>query len=371
MSRANIERAAARVRVDLPSTPYEIVVGRGLSRDLEEISSLLDGAENAFVVSDEDLAGAAAERFDAMAVSGVSVHHLVLPGGEGSKSLESVGRLYEALAQADAHRHDVVVAFGGGVVTDVAGFVASTFNRGMPLINVPTTLLGQVDAAIGGKNGVNLRHAKNLVGTIYQPRAVICDVDLLTTLPRREVAGGLAEVVKYGFIADAGLLDIVEREATRLLEVDLDLIVDVIARCAAIKARVVEIDEKDSGVRAHLNYGHTFGHAIERSGSYGQVTHGEAVALGMVAAAYLAAEMDLLEDAPVERHHRVLAAVELPTRADLDLHALREAWRHDKKYRRGVRFVLLRSLPDGGFEPVAGIEAPEAAVARAIERLAG
>ena len=358
-----------RIPVEIPGSEHEVLVGRGLLPNCKELVPAFARAENVFVVTHPFLDEASSVVGESLARDRVDVHVLSLAEGEQSKSLASAGRLYEELAARNAHRSDVVVALGGGVVTDVAGFVASTFNRGMPLVNVPSTLLGQVDAAIGGKNGINLARGKNLVGTIYQPVAVLCDVDLLVTLPRVELSSGLAEVVKYGFIADERLLDVVEARAGELLDADEHALAEMVARCARIKAGIVARDEREHGLRAVLNYGHTFGHALERGSGYGGIRHGEAVALGMMAAAYLARELDRIEDEIVDRHRKLLKGCGLPVTASVQLADLEDAWRHDKKYERGVRFVLLKR--DGaGLVPEAGVEAPRAALERALERLA-
>lgn len=351
------------ILVETPSASYQVYVGRGIATDLSRLVPVIGEADGTYVITQAGLTDVATR----LGVSDARI--LLLDEGETAKSIDGVARVYETLAAHGAHRHDVVIALGGGVVTDVAGFVASTFNRGMPLVNVPTTLLGQVDAAIGGKNGVNLSRGKNLVGTIYQPSAVICDVNLLGTLPREEFTSGLAEVVKYGLIAEPSLLDTLLDHGAGLAE-KTDLVADVVARSVAVKASIVSADERETGIRAHLNYGHTFAHAIEQSGGYGAIRHGEAVSLGMVAAAYLAAEMAMIGEPLVARHLDVLAALGLPVRSRLDLESLSEAWLRDKKYRGGVRFVLLEEKPDGTVSPRAGIEAPREAIATAIERLA-
>ena len=359
-----------RIAVAVPGAAHEVIVGRGLVRNCGDLVTVLGRAENVFVVTHPFLDDASTALRERLEGRGPVVHVIELAEGEHSKSLDSVARIYQTLAARGAHRHDVVVALGGGVVTDVAGFVASTFNRGMPLVNVPTTLLGQVDAAIGGKNGINLDEAKNLVGTIYQPAAVLCDVDLLTTLPEAELSSGLAEVVKYGFIADAGLLDLVESGAGAILEKRDRMLEEIISRCARIKAGIVARDEREQGPRAVLNYGHTFAHAIEKSSGFGDVRHGEAVALGMMAAAHLAEELGRIGPDAVERHRRILEVCALPVTAALDLADLEAAWLHDKKYERGVRFVLLKRDGAGSLLPEAGIEAPRNAIERALERLA-
>ncbi|HYO60974.1 MAG TPA: 3-dehydroquinate synthase family protein, partial [Actinomycetota bacterium] len=268
-----------------------------------------------------------------------------------------------------AHRHDLVVAIGGGVVTDLGGFVASTYHRGMAVVHVPTTLLGQVDAAIGGKTAVNLPQGKNLVGTFHQPRAVVCDVSVLRTLPREEVAAGLAEVVKYGFIEDQDLLGVVEARAGDVFAADPGVLVEIVRRSAAIKAAIVAKDETEGGPRAHLNYGHTFGHAMEHvtAGTGAPLRHGEAVALGMMTAAYAAHQLGRIDEAAVATHRRVLEAARVPVSATFHLADLEEAWRHDKKYRRGVRFVLLAGLG----RPEAGVEIDRGTLEKALRRLSG
>ena len=360
---AEAGRISESIAVETPSASYEVHVGRGIATDLAGLATDIDEADGVYVITQAGLTDVAAR---------LNLRHarvLLLDEGETAKSIDGIARVYETLAAHGAHRHDVVVALGGGVVTDVAGFVASTFNRGMPLVNVPTTLLGQVDAAIGGKNGINLSRGKNLVGTIYQPSAVVCDVSLLGTLPSEEFTSGLAEVVKYGFIADQSLLETLAAQGSGLAE-DPDLLTDVVGRSVAIKAGIVAADERETGVRAHLNYGHTFAHAIELSGGYGAIRHGEAVSLGMIAAAYLAAEMGMIGESVVAKHVDVLATLGLPVRSRLDLESLSEAWLRDKKYRGGVRFVLLEESSDGTVSPRAGVEAPREAIATAIERLA-
>ncbi|MDQ3985237.1 MAG: 3-dehydroquinate synthase, partial [Actinomycetota bacterium] len=269
----------------------------------------------------------------------------------------------------------LVVGMGGGVVTDLAGFVASTLNRGMPCLHVATTLMAQVDAAIGGKTAVNLAHGKNLVGTFYQPLAVICDVETLVTLGEREVRNGLAEVVKYGLIGDPELLATVENRAPDLLKAEPELMTEVVARCVRYKAAIVAEDERDeTGKREWLNYGHTFAHAIEAATGFGAVAHGEAVGLGMVLAARAARLLDRVNDACVMRHERAVETVGLPLDLQLDFEALKSAWAHDKKYRRGVRFVLLLQPESmeaelrerGEGVPESGVEVPDEVLAEAV-----
>lgn len=353
------------IDVDLPDGAYQVLVGAGIATKLHEFLPSLPDAEKAFVVTHPSLESLAAPVLDALSARGLAIEVVTVPEGESSKSLAAVESLYERLADAAAHRADPVVSVGGGVVCDLAGFVASTYNRGLPLIHVPTSLLAQVDAAIGGKTGVNLPHGKNLVGTFYQPLAVYCDVDMLRTVPDAEFTSGLAEVIKHGLIADPDLLEVVERDAGALAARDADLLVEVVARSVGVKAGIVAADEREQSGRAHLNYGHTFAHALEQTAGFSGLRHGDAVALGMMAAAYLAHDMGRIDEDDVLRHRRVLEAVGLPTRVEVGADDLESAWTRDKKHRGGVRFVLLAAIG----KPEAGVLAPREAVVRALQRL--
>lgn len=355
-----------RVPVHLGDRSYDVVVGRGLAATVGDLVPELPAAEKAFVVTHPSLQPYAEPLLDSLTGAGLKAEVILVPEGESSKSLDQVAVLYDELAARGAHRRDVLVTFGGGVISDAGGFVASTYARGVPLVHVPTTLLGQVDAAIGGKTAVNLERGKNLVGTIYQPALVVCDVDLLATCPLEENRSGMAEVVKYGFIAEPELLDVVTSEGAALLRADSPVLLDVITRSVAIKASIVSSDEREQGIREHLNYGHTFAHAIEKVNLFGGIRHGEAVALGMMAAAYLAEELDRIDDQVTALHARVLDAVGLPTSARLHLDELEAAWKLDKKYRKGLRFVLLAGVG----KPEAGVEVPREALQKTIERLA-
>ncbi|MDQ3957543.1 MAG: 3-dehydroquinate synthase [Actinomycetota bacterium] len=363
------EGSPRRIPVPIEGSSYDVLVGAGLLPRVGKLIPLPEDAEKVFVVTDPDVAAYAEHVASAFAEKGVERHKLVVPPGEASKSVASAAALLGELAARGAHRHDLVVGVGGGVVTDLAGFVASTYHRGMQVVHVPTTLLGQVDAAIGGKTAVNLPQGKNLVGTFHQPRAVVCDVETLHTLPRAELVSGMAEVVKYGLISEPGMLDVVTGRAAEILAADESILTELVTRSVAIKAAIVARDERDKGPRAHLNYGHTFGHAIEhvsaRKGA--PFRHGEAVALGMMAAAFTAHELGRIDESDVAAHRRALQAVGLPVEAPLDLGDLEEAWQHDKKYRRGVRFVLLSDLG----RPEAGVEVGRDVLSRAVRRMSG
>ncbi|MGH2759384.1 MAG: 3-dehydroquinate synthase [Actinomycetota bacterium] len=339
-----------RVRV-ATSSPYSVVVGRGLLGRLPELVKLPAGAEKVCLVSHpriRRLWGAALER--SFKGRRVAPTWWTFPEGEERKTIETAARLVRAMAKAGLHRGDVVVALGGGVVGDLAGFAASTYARGVAFVQVPTTLLAMVDAAIGGKTGVNLPQGKNLVGTFHQPLGVVADVDVLTTLPERELRGGLAEVVKYGFIADPPLAELVVRERDEILERRADL-ETLVARCARTKASIVAADERETGRRAVLNYGHTLGHALEGLSVAGRLRggqklhHGEAIAIGMVYAAAVSQLAGRVAGDLVADHRRVLEAVGLPTGIDgVGWSEVRERMGMDKKYAKGVRLVILEGL---------------------------
>ena len=273
-----------------------------------------------------------------------TVHTHILPAGEGSKSLSQAEGLYRVLAQRAADRQTLVVALGGGVVGDLAGFVAATYNRGLPLLMVPTSLLAMVDSSVGGKVGINLPEGKNLVGAFHQPRLVWIDVRHLHSLPEREFRSGLAEVVKYGVILDAAFFGWLETHQAAILAREPDALQSLVRRCCELKAQVVEQDEFErTGIRAALNYGHTFAHAFESVAGYGAWTHGEAVAVGMDCAARLAARRGLIPDEVVARQAALLDALGLPRQVDRTwpVEALLQAMRTDKKALAGrLRFVL-------------------------------
>jgi 3-dehydroquinate synthase len=331
-----------RVTVPIPGRPYDVTIGSGvLTRAPGEVPELAEGS-TAFVVSDARVA----ERwFDPLSASlvaaGVSAVLLIVPPGEEAKSLQAYGTLLRQLAGREAHRDDPILALGGGAIGDLAGFVASTYMRGVPFVQVPTTLTAQLDAAIGGKTAVNLPEGKNLVGTFAQPRAVLADLDTLSTLDDRAYRSGLAEMAKYALTLDEELLRRLEADPAPILRRDPEALEDAIARCVAAKARTVAADERDAGARLVLNYGHTLGHALERLDAFAGRTHGEAIAIGMVFAARLA-ESRGGATGLAARTIRLLSALGVEAGGALpppdDVLA---ALRLDKKFRGRVRFVLL------------------------------
>ena len=248
--------------------------------------------------------------------AGVPAHCFVIPSGESSKSFELAQAIYQWLAERRAERGHTIVSVGGGVPGDLGGFVAATYLRGMPFVQVPTSMAAMVDASIGGKVAINLPAAKNLVGAFYQPKGVFADASALSTLGKRELAEGWAEAIKHGFILDAELVDVFEEHAEALMDVDPEISADIIRRSMAIKADVVSQDERETlGIRILLNYGHTIGHALEASTEYGRFLHGEGVSVGMMGAAKMAAEMGLMSPAIVDRQQRLLERFSLPISA--------------------------------------------------------
>ena len=335
-----------RVTVPIPGRSYDVCVGSGVIGSIGSLLPELPGASTAFVVADRTVSAAWFESLaSSLGAAGLATVPLIVPDGEAAKTLQAYETLLHQLATQEAHRDDPVVALGGGAVGDLAGFVASTYMRGVPFIQVPTTLLAQVDAAIGGKSGVNLPEGKNLVGTFSQPRLVVADVDTLRTLSEREFRSGLAEVAKYGLTLDVELLDMLERDPAPILARDPATLERLVARCVSAKARTVAEDERDDGARLFLNYGHTLGHALERLEAFAGRSHGEAVAVGMVFAARLAEARGLASDGLATRTVRLLASFGLETDGSLPgPDEILAAFRLDKKYRGGVRFVLLRDI---------------------------
>lgn len=329
------------VRVDLGERSYDVAFG-GLAGVGPFARQRVRG-EFAFVVADANTAALAARAGDSLRDAGFRVASATLPPGEDQKCLASASALYDALVEARADRRAAVVAVGGGVVGDLAGFVAATFNRGLALVMVPTTLLAMVDSSVGGKVAVNHPRGKNLIGAFHQPAGVWIDEAALDSLPPREYVSGLAEVVKYGVILDADFFAYLEAHADAVLARDPAAVRHVVARSCRLKADVVRLDERElTGVRAALNYGHTFAHAFETVAGYGAWLHGEAVAAGMVCAADLARRRGLVSADVVERQSALLRRLGLPTRpGPWPADALVEAMRGDKKAEAGrLRFVL-------------------------------
>jgi len=331
------------VAVDLGERSYEICIGAGLLENLGEMVREVAPAKRAAVISDETVARLYGQQAVAsLRAAGCEVHLVTFPPGDASKSLQQAERLYDALAAARIERGNPVVTLGGGVTGDLGGFVAATWLRGVPFVQVPTTLEADVDASVGGKVAVNHSSGKNMIGAFYQPRRVIIDVRCLQTLERRDLIAGLAESVKHGLIRDAEFFAWHEQNVEAILACREQTLSELIERNCRIKADVVSEDERESGIRAILNFGHTLGHAIESEMQY-QWRHGECVAVGMLAANHIALARGTISAADVERVERLLDRLGLPIRLDRPIlaTALLERMKRDKKVRDGkIRFVL-------------------------------
>ncbi|WP_414443712.1 3-dehydroquinate synthase [Burkholderia sp. 22PA0106] len=334
------------VNVDLGDRAYPIHIGDGLIGRTELFAPHIKGASVTIVTNTtvDPLYGDALRA--ALAPLGKQVETVVLPDGEAYKHWETLNLIFDGLLGSRADRKTTLIALGGGVVGDMTGFAAACYMRGVPFIQVPTTLLSQVDSSVGGKTGINHPLGKNMIGAFYQPQAVIADIGALRTLPERELAAGIAEVVKTGAIADPAFFDWIEADIEALNRREPAALTEAVKRSCEIKAGVVAADEREGGLRAILNFGHTFGHAIEAGLGYGEWLHGEAVGCGMVMAADLSVRLGRLDDASRQRLNRVIAAAHLPVRAP-DLGAARyvEMMQVDKKAEAGaIKFIVLERL---------------------------
>jgi 3-dehydroquinate synthase len=332
--------------VALGARSYPIYIGAGLLSHAELITTTLPQNKVAIITNTTIAPHYLGPLCRAFEARGISVATVMLPDGEAYKNWETLNKIFDALIENRCERKTTLVALGGGVIGDLAGFAAATYQRGAPYIQVPTTLLAQVDSAVGGKTAINHPLGKNMIGAFYQPLAVIADTDTLATLPEREVAAGLAEVIKYGLIRDAGFFDWLEQNIDRLLGRDPEALAYAIERSCSSKAEIVALDEREVGLRALLNYGHTFAHAIEAGLGFGTWLHGEAVAAGMVLAAKLSQRLGLIGGHEVARIVGVLARARLPVKApNLGGERYLELMGHDKKVEGGkIRFVLLKQL---------------------------
>ena len=326
--------------------PYPVVIGTGL---LGELSDQLAGRHRVAILHQPVLTETAEAIRNHLVGKGIDAHRIEIPDAEAGKDLPVVGFIWDVLGRIGLGRKDALVSLGGGAATDVAGFAAATWLRGVSIVHVPTTLLAMVDAAVGGKTGINTEAGKNLVGAFHQPLAVVADLVTLETLPHNEIVAGMAEVVKAGFIADPMILDLIEADPQAALDPKGDVLRELIVRAIKVKAEVVAADEKESELREILNYGHTLGHAIERRERY-RWRHGAAVSVGLVFAAELARLAGRLDDATAQRHRTILSALGLPVSYDADaLPQLLEYMAGDKKSRAGVlRFVVLDGLGKPG-----------------------
>lgn len=356
------------VHVRLKSNSYPIMIGPGILSSLPGILTKLKIGHDAVVITDKSVEKLYARKVAAVLKSkGFSVKVLSVAAGEKSKSADVAMRLVEKIAAYDVDREIFIVALGGGVIGDLAGFVAAIYKRGIPYVQMPTTLLAQIDSAIGGKVGVDLSVGKNLAGAFHQPKAVFSDVEFLTTLDQRQVRNGLAEAVKYGVILEGALFMYLEKNFDRFLSLDPEVLTKVVRACSRIKADVVSKDEKETkGLRMILNFGHTLGHALENAAGYDRYHHGEAVALGMRMASHISCRKGILAPADAQRINRLLSHIGLPqTFEGVSREKILSAMRHDKKFVAGKnRFVLARKI--GSVEVVSGI--PMALIREAIAK---
>ncbi len=338
---------AAPVTVEVKTNPpYPVVIGTGL---MTELGGFLQGRHKVAILHQPALAQTAEAIRDHLSDKGIDAHRIEIPDAEAGKELPVLGFIWEVLGRIGVGRKDAVVSLGGGAATDVAGFAAATWLRGIDIVHVPTTLLAMVDAAVGGKTGINTAAGKNLVGAFHQPAAVLVDLATLETLPRNEIVAGMAEIVKAGFIADPVILDLIEADPEAALDPTGKVLSELIRRAITVKAEVVAADEKESQLREILNYGHTLAHAIERRERY-QWRHGAAVSVGLVYAAELGRLAGRLDDETAARHRAILTSLGLPVSYDADaLPQLLEYMAGDKKTRSGVlRFVVLDGLAKPG-----------------------
>jgi 3-dehydroquinate synthase len=353
------------VAIDLGERSYPILIGQSLLQSPSTWAGLPRAAA-ALVVTNDTVAPLYLESLlQALQPHYAQVHTVVLPDGEAHKDWPTLNRIFDALLGHGSDRKTVLFALGGGVIGDMTGFAAACYMRGVPFVQVPTTLLAQVDSSVGGKTAINHPLGKNMIGAFYQPARVVCDLQTLDTLPAREFSAGLAEVIKYGPIADMQFLDWIEGNLQALMRRDVQALAHAVQRSCEIKAAVVGHDEREAGLRAILNFGHTFGHAIEAGLGYGEWLHGEAIGCGMVMAMHLSHGLGLVDQAFVERMTALIAAAGLPVRApDLGVQRYLDLMRLDKKAEAGdIRFIVIEAPGRAGLRP-----APDALVREVIAR---
>jgi 3-dehydroquinate synthase len=334
------------LNVNLGDRSYPIFIGQDLLDDVGLFSQFKSSSAS-FIVTNTTVEALYADRLEAsLKANDQQVVRIVLPDGESYKNWETLQLIFTGLLESNADRKATIFALGGGVVGDMAGFAAASYMRGIKFVQIPTTLLSQVDSSVGGKTGINHPLGKNMIGAFYQPIAVLIDLKTLLTLPKRELAAGLAEVVKHGAIADSIFLDWIEQNAQGLNHYDLNCLEHVVIKSCEIKSEVVAQDEKESGVRAHLNFGHTFGHAIETGMGYGEWLHGEAVGCGMVIAAELSQQLGYLSTNDKNRLTRIIQTLHLPTVApQWDTSRYLSYMSHDKKAESGqIKYIVLEKL---------------------------
>lgn len=359
-----------QIEVQLGQRSYPITIGPGLLNDSALLADAVP-AKQLLVISNETVAPLYLERVE-RAFGSRQLQSLVLPDGEQFKTIETFNRVIDTLIAGSFHRDACIIALGGGVIGDLAGFAAACYQRGIDFLQLPTTLLAQVDSSVGGKTAVNHPNAKNMIGAFHQPIAVIADTDTLTTLPQRELAAGMAEVIKYGLIEDAGFFAWLEANMDGLLQLDGERLSQAIARCCELKAQVVAEDEQERGRRALLNLGHTFGHAIEALAGYGSLLHGEAVAIGMLMAADASVSLGRMSAADTARIESLLERAGLPVAvADLGVDAIFDRMQLDKKAgATGLKLILLNRIGEAVVEAAPADDIVRQAIAGRISSTA-
>jgi 3-dehydroquinate synthase len=356
------------VKLDLADRSYDVCIGAGLLDKLGKYLRKVAPAAKVVLVSDQTVYNLYGSRVEeALKLSNYDVYDYIIKPGDKSKSLSVAAKIYDVLYEARIERSDPVVALGGGVVGDLAGFIAATWLRGVPFVQVPTTLEADIDASVGGKTAVNHPRGKNLIGAFYQPKMVLMDIDTLNTLSERDIRAGLAESIKHAVIKDASFFDFHEQHAQRILTLDRPVLEQLLTRNCQIKAQVVSSDEREGGVRAILNFGHTIAHAVEVAGKYSRWRHGEAVALGMIAAGFLAVQKGIFPRDQFGRMENLIHRFGLPCRCKgLDFSHLFNLMKRDKKVKAGkIRFVLPTRI--GKVEIFDDIERPQ--IIEALEYL--
>ncbi len=355
-----------RLTVDLGTRSYDILIGTGILEQIGSVLGKIGGGMRAIIITNPEIDKLYGDRArSSIKQAGFDVETIQIPEGEEHKSLASADKAYDCLMEFNCDRNTMLVALGGGVIGDLTGFIAATYMRGVPFVQIPTTLLAQVDSSVGGKTAVNHPRGKNMIGAFYQPKVVLIDLETLSTLPSDEFRAGLAEVVKYGVIADPELFDYLDENSEKILKLDPECLSKIIETSCAIKAQVVESDERESRRRMILNFGHTFGHAIEALTHYVQYKHGEAVAIGMAFASRLSNEMDKCSSLVGERVEKLLSKLNLPVKSPaLDPNEIIESMYHDKKTTaKKIKFILAKKI--GEVEIID--EVPEATLKKTLD----
>ena len=358
-----------KVRVDLGEKSYDILIGYGIEQEIIDFVRQAGFSRKSLLITDTDVGTLYGRKMqDILAQGGLEVTLVQIAAGEKSKSLTAANELFTRAIEAGLDRKSPIFALGGGVVGDLAGFVAASYMRGVPFVQLPTSLLAQVDSSVGGKVAVNHELGKNLIGAFYQPKAVFMELDYMSTLPQREIYTGLGEIIKYGIIYDEEFFRFLEENQEKVLALEPEALTHMIARSCEIKAAVVSEDEKEAGLRRILNFGHTIGHAIEKETGYVRYNHGEAVGTGMVGAAYISEKLGLIGPQEFDRVQKLVAAYKLPLKAaGVTVDNMYADIFHDKKTIGGkVTWVLMKSIG----EVICRNDVPEAAVREAMAAVA-